>query len=85
VGGADPDPAAATGIISFLDVDLSDDPEASHDGGTVTNMSFADGYTPTDAQLAALRAGFSLDDAAVVELFQHDRRRFDRLDLPGGQ
>jgi VCBS repeat-containing protein len=65
VGGADPDPAAATGIISFLDVDLSDDPEASHDGRTVTNMSFADGYTPTDAQLAALRAGFSLDDAAL--------------------
>jgi VCBS repeat-containing protein len=66
VGGADPDPAAATGTISFLDVDLSDDPEASHDGGTVTNMSFADGYTPTDAQLAALRAGFTLDDVAVA-------------------
>jgi VCBS repeat-containing protein len=66
VGGADPDPAAATGIISFLDVDLSDDPEASHDGGTVTNMSFAHGYTPTDEQIAALRAGFTLDDAAVA-------------------
>ncbi|MCZ4290483.1 beta strand repeat-containing protein [Hoeflea alexandrii] len=65
VGGVDPDPAAATGIISFLDVDLSDDPEASHDGGTVTNMSFAHGYTPTDAQIAALKAGFTLDDAAL--------------------
>ena len=65
VGGADPDPAAATGIISFLDVDLSDDPEASHDGGTVTNTSFAHGYTPTDEQIAALKAGFSLDDAAL--------------------
>ncbi|MCC0013818.1 MAG: hypothetical protein H6877_10945, partial [Rhodobiaceae bacterium] len=65
VGGVDPDPAAATGFISFLDVDLSDDPEASHDGGTVTNMSFAHGFTPTDAQIAALKAGFSLDDAAL--------------------
>ncbi|GAB5460426.1 VCBS domain-containing protein [Hoeflea alexandrii] len=65
VGGIDPDPAAATGTISFLDVDLSDDPEASHNGGTVTNMSFAHGYTPTDEQIAALKAGFSLDDAAL--------------------
>ncbi|WP_417435582.1 VCBS domain-containing protein [Hoeflea sp.] len=65
VGGVDPDPAAAIGTISFLDVDLSDDPEASHDGGTVSNMSFAHGYTPTDEQIAALKAGFSLDDAAL--------------------
>jgi len=65
VAGVDPDPAAATGTISFLDVDLSDDPQASHDGGTVSNMAFAHGYTPTDEQIAALKAGFSLDDAAL--------------------
>ena len=67
VGGVDPDPAAVTGTISFLDVDLADDPEASHDGGTVSSMSFAHGYTPTDEQIAALKAGFSLDDAALSD------------------
>ncbi|WP_201772384.1 VCBS domain-containing protein, partial [Hoeflea sp. BAL378] len=64
-GGLDADPASVSGTISFSDVDLSDDPSASHDGGTVTGVTLANGSALTAAQVAALKAGFSLADAAL--------------------
>ena len=70
VGGTDADPVKAVGTISFSDVDLSDNPSASHDGGTLTASSFENGYTMTSAQIDALKAGFSLDDAALTNFSQ---------------
>ncbi|MCB1507598.1 MAG: tandem-95 repeat protein, partial [Hyphomicrobiaceae bacterium] len=67
LNGTDADPADATGTIRFADVDLSDDPSASHDGGTVTGATLANGYALTPAQEAGLLAGFSLDDAALSD------------------
>jgi VCBS repeat-containing protein len=65
--GADADPAEATGTITFDDVDLSDAPVATHDGGTITNnTTLANGYTLTAAQEAALKAAFSLDAGGVA-------------------
>lgn len=60
---ADADPADATGTITFADVDLSDVPTASHDGGSVAGTNLANGYVLTQAQIDALLAGFSLDGA----------------------
>jgi VCBS repeat-containing protein len=70
--GTDTDPANATGTISFVDVDLSDDPSASHDGGAVSDSTLANGYELTGPQEAALKAAFSLDDPALGNFSQAD-------------
>ncbi|MEP5489563.1 MAG: VCBS domain-containing protein [Anderseniella sp.] len=74
-GGTDTDPASATGTISFTDVDLSDDPTASHDGGSVSDSTLANGYTLTTgpgSQAEALLNAFSLDDPALGNFSQTD-------------
>ncbi|WP_337660659.1 VCBS domain-containing protein, partial [Anderseniella sp. Alg231-50] len=70
--GTDADPDDATGTISFTDVDLSDNPSAGHDGGTVSASTLANGYTLTGPQEAALKAAFSLDDPALGNFSQTD-------------
>ncbi len=71
-GGSDTDPANATGIVSFVDVDLSDNPTASHDGGSVSDSTLASGYELTGPQETALAAAFSLDDPALGNFSQVD-------------
>ncbi|MEP4313023.1 MAG: VCBS domain-containing protein, partial [Anderseniella sp.] len=74
-GGTDTDPDNATGTISFTDVDLSDDPAASHDGGSVSDSTLANGYTlttGTGSQTEALLNAFSLDDPALGNFSQAD-------------
>jgi T1SS-143 domain-containing protein len=65
VGLAPVSDPVTTGTITFVDVDLTDDPTASHDGGAVTNVTIANGGQLTAGQIAALLAGFSLDDPAL--------------------
>ncbi|WP_168567305.1 VCBS domain-containing protein, partial [Crateriforma spongiae] len=61
----DADPAVEAGTISFDDVDLSDAHVASHDGGTVTTVTLANGLTLTPAQETAILAAFSIDPSVA--------------------
>ncbi|MCZ4292390.1 VCBS domain-containing protein, partial [Hoeflea alexandrii] len=59
---ADADPADVTGTITFDDVDLSDEPQASVTNSVVTTATLANGYVLTAGQEATLLGAFSLDD-----------------------
>ncbi|MCZ4292413.1 hypothetical protein, partial [Hoeflea alexandrii] len=59
---ADADPVDVTGTITFDDVDLSDQPQASVTNSVVSTATLANGYVLTAGQEATLLGAFSLDD-----------------------
>jgi len=67
-GGVDDDPIAATGTITFFDPDFGETRTAEVIGRTVVSQDINGRASLTDAQLDALRAGFSLDSAGGITI-----------------
>lgn len=64
-GGTDSDPTPVGGVIEFFDIDFGGSWAATAGAGAVGATNFNNGFTPSQAQLDAILAGFSLDSAAT--------------------
>nr|WP_249228399.1 VCBS domain-containing protein [Roseateles sp. XES5] len=64
-GGTDSDPTPVGGVIEFFDIDFGGSWTASASTGAVSATNFNNGFTPSQAQLDTILAGFSLDSAAT--------------------